>query len=151
MTAPAAPNNLTATATSTTSVNLSWTDNSVSPGVATSFKVYRSTDNVTFAWFASTNQGVTTYSWTGGSAGTSYYFYVKGSNTAGDSAASNTATVTTLAVPAAPSNLTATAVSTSQVNLAWKDNSGTRPPNPLAANSTASPPPDPPTPTSSPT
>src|SRR5207244_12526053 len=76
---PKAPSNLTATAASATSVNLSWTDNSVSPNVATSFKLYRSTDNVTFSWFASAGQGATTYTWWGGSAGRTYYFYVAAS------------------------------------------------------------------------
>src|SRR5207244_3345474 len=120
---PAAPSNLTATALSATQVNLSWTDNSVSPNVATSFKLYRSTDNVTFSWFASAGQGATTYTWGGGSAGSTYYFYVTASSSTGDSAPSNTATVTTPAPPAAPSNLAGTAVSTAQVNLTWTDNS----------------------------
>src|SRR5438128_12460576 len=95
LSAPKAPGNLAATAASATAVNLSWTDNSVSPNVATSFKLYRSTDNVTFSWFASAGQGVTTYTWGGGSAGTTYYFYVTASSSTGDSPPSNTATVTT--------------------------------------------------------
>src|SRR5439155_724551 len=51
---PAAPSNLTATAASATQVNLSWTDNSVSPAAATSFKIYQSNDNITFNWIATT-------------------------------------------------------------------------------------------------
>src|SRR5207237_141619 len=113
---PKAPSNLTATAASTTQVNLSWTDNSASgPTVATSFKIYRSTDNVNFSWFATAAQGVTTYTWTGGSPATSYSFYVTASAAAGDSGPSNTASVTTMALPAAPSNLTASAASATQV------------------------------------
>ncbi|TMQ30281.1 MAG: hypothetical protein E6K70_24420, partial [Planctomycetota bacterium] len=77
---PAAPSNLTATALSGTQVSLSWTDNSVSPSAATSFKIYRSTDQVSWAWFASTGQGVTSYTWSGGSPATTYYFYVTASN-----------------------------------------------------------------------
>src|SRR5439155_14842908 len=131
---PAAPSNLAGTAVSTAQVNLSWTDNSVSPNLATSFKIYRSTDNVSFSWFASAAQGATSYSWLGGSPGTTYYFYVTASNAAGDSAASNTATVTTMGLPAAPSNLTAMARSSAEVDLAWKDNSGTSSTNPAATS-----------------
>ena len=55
--------------------------------------------------------------------GTTYYFVVTGTNTVGESDPS--AQVSSRPVPpppAAPSGLTATAVSSSQVNLAWTDN-----------------------------
>src|SRR5439155_24140356 len=76
---PAAPSNLTATAISGTQVGLSWTDNSVSPSAATSFKIYRSTDNVSFTWFASSAQGSTSYTWIGCSPVTTYYISVTSS------------------------------------------------------------------------
>src|SRR5439155_12230343 len=74
---PPAPSNLTATATSATQVSLSWTDNSAGgPMPATSFNVYRSTDQATWTWFASTGQGITSYVWSGSAPATTYYFYV---------------------------------------------------------------------------
>ena len=69
---------------------------------------------------------MTTYSASGLSPTTTYYYQVLAYNSAGNSANSNTASATTpiLTVPAPPSNLTAIAVSSTQVNLAWTDNSG---------------------------
>ena len=53
--------------------------------------------------------------------GTLYYYRVCATNTAGDSAYSNEVNgITPLAIPTA---LTATAVSSSQINLTWTDNS----------------------------
>jgi titin len=66
------------------------------------------------------------FSNTGLAAGTTYGYRVAAYNAAGNSAYSNTATATTQpapTVPIAPSNLTAGAVSSAQINLAWSDNS----------------------------
>jgi predicted phage tail protein len=64
------------------------------------------------------------YSNTGLTASTTYVYRLRATNTGGDSAYSNEVSVTTLtSPPTAPSNLNATAVSSTQINLAWKDNS----------------------------
>jgi len=67
----------------------------------------------------------TGYSNTGLAASTSYSYRVRATNAGSDSDYSNTTTATTQASalpPAAPSSLTALAVSGSQINLAWTDN-----------------------------
>jgi hypothetical protein len=113
---------LTATAVSTTQIDLAWVDNSSNED---GFKIERSTDGVNFTQIAAAPANATTYSNTGLTASTLYYYRVFAYNTAGNSASpSNTASATTLAPPApnAPSGLTATAVSTSQINLTWADN-----------------------------
>ena len=117
----AAPSNLSATAISGARVDLTWVDNS---SVESGFKVYRSTDNVTFTFLGSSGQNVTTYSNGNAQPGTTYYYRVLAYDSGGgQSAPSNTVTVTTPTVPAVPSNLVATAVSKTQINLTWVDNS----------------------------
>lgn len=122
--APAAPTNLTATPQSQTSIQLAWTA-SVN---ATAYVLERSPHNAgTFVQVA--NPSGTSVLDTGLTAGTSYDYRVKATNTGGDSPYSPIASATTFptppppTVPIAPSNLGATTISTSQINLAWTDNS----------------------------
>ncbi len=121
-TQPAAPSSLTATATSSSQVNLTWVDNATNES---GFKIERKTGaGGTYAQIATVAAGVISYSDTGLTASTSYYYRVRCSNTAGDSAYSNEANVTTLSAgtpPAAPATLSATAISSSQINLSWAD------------------------------
>jgi pectate disaccharide-lyase len=120
---PAAPSGLTATATSSSQINLAWTDNSSNEN---GFTIERSTGGGAFATVTTVAANVTTYQNTGLAASTAYTFRVRASNGGGSSAYSNTATATTQPVstlpPAAPTSLTATATSSSQINLAWTDN-----------------------------
>jgi titin len=121
---PATPSALTATAASSSSVNLSWTDNS---GDETGFRLERSTDDVNFASVATLAANTTTYADGGLTAATTYYYRVLATGAPANSAYSDTAQATTQAtasLPKAPSALTATAASSSSIDLAWTDNSG---------------------------
>jgi hypothetical protein len=94
-TAPTAPSNLSASAASSSQVNLAWTASSDNVGVA-SYNVYRSTDNASFSPVASVSG--TSHSDTGRAASTTYYYRVTADDAAGnESAASNTASATTSA------------------------------------------------------
>jgi hypothetical protein len=119
-TTPAPPSNLTATAASSTQINLAWTDRANNE---TGFRIERSADGTTFTQIAAVGTNITKYANTGLSGSTKYYYRVRAYNSSGNSAYSNTATAT-IGLPAAPTNLTASEVGNSgQVDLRWRDNS----------------------------
>ncbi|MCI0339069.1 MAG: Ig-like domain-containing protein [Acidobacteria bacterium] len=89
---PSAPSDLTAAASSSSQIDLSWTDNSPNENI---FRIERSTNGTSFAQIGSVGAGVTTYSDTGLTANTIYYYRVRANNSAGNSAYTNTASATT--------------------------------------------------------
>ncbi len=92
-TAPSAPTNLSAVAMTSTQAKLTWTD--ASPSLSSSFKIERSTNGgSSFTQIATTIAGVTTYTDSGLSAGATYVYRVRASNSVGDSPYSNTSSVT---------------------------------------------------------
>ena len=124
VTPPTPPTNLTATAVSSSQINLSWTASTDNVGV-TGYLLERcqGAGCTSFAQIA-TPTG-TTYNDTGRTANTSYSYRVRATDAVPNlSGYSNTASATTLSAgdttpPSAPTNLTATAVSSSQINLSW--------------------------------
>lgn len=82
------PSDLIATTISGTQVDLSWTNNGTAD--YTGHKIYYSTDNITFTLKATIAIIGTTYSVTGLTAGTLYYFYIKAYKGGSVSAATNT-------------------------------------------------------------
>ncbi len=119
---PAAPSGLTAIAASSSQIDLSWTDNS---GDETGFKIERHAGDGNFAEIATVGADVTAFNDTGLNPSATYTYRVRAYNGGGDSGYSNSANATTFPPPpAAPSGLTAVAVSSSQIDLSWTDNSG---------------------------
>jgi hypothetical protein len=120
-----APSNLVVTGVSSSQVNLTWTDNSSDE---TGFEVKRATDSgftQNVVWIGGI-QGAS-YSNTGLSPSTTYYYKVRAEGVTQDSAYSGAVSATTSAsgatIPNPPSGLNATAASSTQVNLSWTDNS----------------------------
>ena len=119
-TPPAAPSGLVAAATSSTNVTLTWTDNASNEN---GFTVERcqGTGCTAFAAIGGTSANGTTYHDTGLAAGGTYRYRVKAYGV-GESGYAGPVAVTTPAPPAAPSNLVATVVSSSRIDLSWTDN-----------------------------
>jgi hypothetical protein len=115
---PAAPSGLIASAVSPSRVDLAWTDNSNNE---TGFKVERSGTSSTsgFTQIATVGANVTTYSSTGLSADTRYWYRIRASNASGDSAYSNTASTITHTLPQDRPVLTGPATSEGSITLVW--------------------------------
>ncbi|RPH28431.1 MAG: T9SS C-terminal target domain-containing protein [Bacteroidales bacterium] len=115
--APTAPANLAASNIAQTTLTLAWTASTDNIGV-TGYNIYKNGTLLT------TVTG-TTYNVTGLTANTSYSFYVKAKDAAGNiSAASNTINVTTLVstdtqAPTAPTNLAASSIAQTTLTLSW--------------------------------
>ena len=123
-TPPTAPANLTATAASATQINLSWTASADNVGV-TSYKVERCSGAGCSNFAQIATPTTTTFNDTGLTASTAYSYRVRATDAANNlSTFSSTATTSTMAAsdttpPTAPTNLTATAASSNQINLSW--------------------------------
>ena len=120
---PAQPGGLTAVAISNVKINLTWQDNSNNES---GFKIERKkTSTGTYAQIAQVGTNVNAFSDSTLLANTIYFYRIRAFNTGGHSAYGAEANAKTLPnPPAAPSSLTVTAVSLSQINLTWTDNSG---------------------------
>jgi hypothetical protein len=116
---PTAPQNLTATAVTFQRIDLTWTP----VAGADSYEVQQSTDGMTFATIS--RPIVTQMMIFGLQSATRYFFRVAAVNSGGTSPWSNVASATTLgeSQPAAPTELRAAALSSSRIQLEWRDNS----------------------------
>ena len=100
---PNAPTNLTATAISSSRIDLSWQDNSDNES---GFKVERKTGaGGTYTQIATVGANVTSYGSTGLLANATYYYRVRAFSAAGNSGYSNEASATTLPPPPAAPTL----------------------------------------------
>ena len=120
---PDAPTVLTATASGTTRINLSWTAPASDGGSPITGYRIESSPNGNSSWttlVATTGGASTTHSDTGLPGGTTRHYRVSAINSNGAGAASNVAGTTTgTSVPGAPTSLTATASGTARINLSW--------------------------------
>ncbi len=115
---PSPPTNLKATASSASQINITWTDNSINE---TGFEIYRKIGTEAWQLLHTAAADANKYSDTsaaGNASSTTYSYYIRACNKSVCSPETNTAVV-----PYKPSKLAATAVSSTQINLSWIDNS----------------------------
>ncbi len=117
--APASPSSLKASATSSGSISVSWSDNSFDES---GFKLERSGNGVDFAEIASLGANTTNFGDSGLSTSSSYWYRVRAFNSAGLSGYSNTASATTPDVaPAPPSGIAAIDNGDGSAGVSWVD------------------------------
>jgi fibronectin type 3 domain-containing protein len=121
-TVPSTPSSVTASAQSSSSITVSW--GSVSG--ASDYYIYRATSSGgTYSQITSTSS--TSYTNTGLSSNTTYYYRVSAVNNYGESSQSSYASATTTtsgAVPSTPSSVTASAQSSTSITVSWGSVSG---------------------------
>jgi len=116
-TLPVAPTGVTAIASSSNSITISW---SAVKG-ATGYRIYRSiTPSGTDELIGTST--TTTYASTGLTSGTTYYYNVAAYNNGGEGSKSNAVSATTLLV--APTNITAKANSSNSITVSWSPVTG---------------------------
>jgi subtilisin family serine protease len=119
---PASPSNLTAVALAQDQIDLTWKDRALDESA---YLIERSLDGILdWAQIASLPANATHYSDTALACNQQYYYRVKAYRAAGQASSpySNTAYATTARCPlSAPTGLSATTVSASQIDLKWTD------------------------------
>ncbi|HLO57950.1 MAG: fibronectin type III domain-containing protein [Chloroflexota bacterium] len=119
---PTAPTNLAASNIASTSLTLTWTASTDNVGV-TNYRIYRNNN-----YLGQTGNATTTFNVTGLTASTTYSFYVRAADAAGNlSVTSNTINPTTTSgggggdtqPPTAPTSLAASNVGSSSLTLTW--------------------------------
>lgn len=96
---PLSPSNLSYNNLTQTSVVLNWLDNSDNELY---YKIYRSSDNVSYTEIASVYSNIITYDNTGLISSTNYYYKILAYNLEGDSNYSNSIRITTLSASSSP-------------------------------------------------
>jgi len=115
--APLAASSLTATAISSTRIDLAWTNHATN---ATGIRIERALGQGPFSQLMTVTPGTAAYSDTAVAPETTYRYRIIAYKSAFDAQPSNIATATTLPnPPTAPTGLTATAINASRVDLVW--------------------------------
>lgn len=119
---PGDPTGFTATKIDHDGIALAWT---CADATDTGIEIYRSLDDITYELIHTTAAHATSYDNTGLTADTLYYYKVRAVNLSGASAYTASDDATTDPYIVAPTNVTATPVSDTQIRVAWTNQSET--------------------------
>ena len=108
--APNTPTNLTATATSSSSISLKWSDNANNEA---GYYIQRSIDGINWTLLATLGSNTTTFTNSGLTADTTYFYQAYAFNSIGNSALSNSASAKTTAIILKVADTTAPSVTIS--------------------------------------
>lgn len=115
------PSGLNYSYVSSTQVLLRWTDTSDNEnGFKVEWKIGGDGEWNILSWL---DPNVTAYNVTNLNPYTKYYFRIRAYSNSGNSDSLSEEILVSTAIPAAPSNVVATALSASQIRITWKDNS----------------------------
>ncbi|KAA0993699.1 fibronectin type III domain-containing protein [Dyadobacter aurulentus] len=120
---PKAPTSLTAVASSSSTITVSWVDNSTDE---TGFELETSADGLKYTKIADLKLNTVSYLHDSLKGATKYWYRIRSRNASGFSPYSNIASVATktpVTIPKPPAALVATAISAYQIAVTWSDNS----------------------------
>ncbi len=113
---------LTATPVSSLQIDLAWTDRATDE---IGHRIYRSMDGTTYVPIATVGVNGSFYSDSGLTDGTKYYYRVRTYNDIGESPVQQGTQATAITPLNPPTNLRVVSTSSTQIQLAWSDNSST--------------------------
>jgi len=113
---------LTATSVSPLQIDMAWTDRATDE---TGYRIYRSTDGTPYSQIATVGVNGSLYSDSGLTDGTRYNYRVRAYNDIGESPVQQGTEATAITHLNPPTNLRVVSTSSSQIQLAWSDNSST--------------------------
>ncbi len=118
---PETPSDLVACPETTTSVRLTWADNSDKED---KYRIFRKTSTTAWEFIKEKSSNSTLHIDSGLTTGVEYCYKIRAINTAGPSTGFSNTSCTTIptVIPLAPSDLVATTVSSSSIDLSWTDN-----------------------------
>lgn len=117
-----APTDLVATAMSPSEISLLWTERATDED---GYRIERRTESGSYSVITTLPAETNTYLNAGLTDGTRYYYRIKAFNDIGDSPSYQTNETSGVTPLSPPTNLTATALSSSEIRLTWQDNSAT--------------------------
>jgi fibronectin type 3 domain-containing protein len=128
---PAAPTNVVATPNSAAKITVTWSETVPPNGLpittaGNAYTIYRGPTSTSMTKL--TTRAASPFIDTGGSANSTYFYAITATDTGGDTSPQSTpaAQATTYAMPAAPTNVGATATSSTAITVTWSE---TIPPN----------------------